>query len=287
MVNHLYTLLVNLPASESLELVDPEFSPNVLSEKQLSLRNQVFPFGCPNEYISFIARGVVRLCESSSLWDLFLQQDKRQPIFTGDILVSDLIKSISISIDPRFTQSVNQYSAKPDITTSPSPQNDFIVTQEYISSPGGTTTIGAYGVYGGYPEGGVFSSSWIVRKQGGFIVITNFQDPSLETRVAIQYTDNNNTVSVSSKLPGEDQMSIRIFGSSIPEGFNCTITAKNPMRYSYEDLYSRISTSQFINELLAVDDQELSTRLFSLFWSKDSLHDAIAAAMIAYTHSFK
>jgi hypothetical protein len=287
MVNHLYTLLVNLPAYESFELIDPSFSPNILSDEQASIRNQVFPQDCTHEYMSFIARGIVRLCESSSLWSLFLEQDSRQPIFKNDISVSDLIRSISITLDPGFIQSVNEYSSYLPGHVSQSAENNFIVSQEYIKNLDGTTIIGAYGIYNGNPEMGVFQTSWGIRKESNYIFISNQSDITQQVEIPITYEQNGSVLNISSELPGERQMSIRISGPSIPDGFNCTITAKNPMTYSYEQLYSRISTSASIETLLAVNDKELAQTLFSMFWSKDSLHDAIAASMIAYTYSLK
>lgn len=286
MINQLYTLLLNLPASDSLELIDPRFSPNVLSENQLSIRNQVLPFGSSPEYMSFITKGVVRLCESSSLWPLFLEQDARQPFFSKDISVFDLIRSVSISIDPQFVQVSNQYSATPQTNSLYSPEDSFIVSQQYIYNPLGTTTIGAYGVYVGSPESGVFKSSWNIRKDGPVITISSIQNPTNEVVVPVTYSPMDAGVNISSQLPGEQQMSMRISGPSIPDGFNCIITASNPMSYSYQDLYSRLATSTAINTILAVNDQSLAQTLSSLFWSPKTLHDSIAAAMIGYTYSF-
>jgi len=286
MINQLYTLLLNLPASDSLELIDPQFSPNTLSENQLSIRNQVFPFGSSPEYISFIAKGVVRLCESSSLWQLFLDQDLRQPFFSKDISAFDLIRSMSISVDPRFVQTADRYFTVPKVNALPTPEDNFIVSQEYIYNPLGTTTIGAYGVYIGSPQSGIFKSSWNVKKEGSVIKINNIQDPTNKIEVPINSSSEGSGVNVSSHLPGEQQMFIRIFGPSIPDGFNCIIKASNPMSYSYQDLYSRLATSNAINAILAVNDQSLAQTLSSFFWSPKTLHDSIAAAMIGYTYSF-
>ena len=95
------------------------------------------------------------------------------------------------------------------------------------------------------------------------------------------------TVIASSSLPGEPQLSFRIFGPSIPTGFSCIVTASRPMEYSYQDLYSRLATTQSVDTVLSVSNQLLSQTLSSFFWSPDNLHDAIAAIMLGYAYSFK
>jgi hypothetical protein len=288
MVNDLYTRLVNLPASNSLELIDPSFSPFVLSEKQMDIRNQIFPTGCSKEYMNFIAKGVVRICQSSSIWDLFLENEKRQPVFLTDITAQDLIPSLSITVNKNFIRPAGIY---PD--TTPVPQktqnvnNNFLVTQEYIYSPGGTCTIGVYGVYSGRPESGVFNSSWIISYTGGSTVEVSSQaSPNEKISVPIIYFDDGQLITVSSIFPTEPDLSFRIFGVTIPSGFSCVVNAKRPMSYSYQDMYSRLATCKSINEILSLKDKNLSQIIDSNFWSNKNLQDSIASVMLGYVYSF-
>lgn len=288
MVNDLYTKILNLPASDSLELIDPSFSPAILSNSQSAIRSQIFPINCTHEYMSFIAKGIVRLCEASSLWPLFTAIDQRQPIFLNDVTPPNLVRSLLISVPPRFSQPVTQYSDSAGASASRSPESNFLVTQEYIYDPSGTTTIGVYGVYTGIPEFGVFNSSWSVQKLNDSEVAISLDNPGGESLVTpIGFSSDGASRIVSSKLPGEQQLSLRILGPSIPSGFSCTITASNPMSYSYNDLYSRLATSPTIDDMfLSISDHSLSQRLSSLFWSPETLHDSIAAVMLGYIHSF-
>ena len=286
MVNHLYTLLVNLPASDLLEFIDPSFSTLNLSKEQRAVRTQVFTNEYPQEYISFIARGVVRLCESSRLWPMFMALDARQPVWSSKETPQDILPSLHISIPSEFYQGEISNINVPYKNQGDQLNNSFLVNQQYIKNSIGQTIISCYGSYTGIPEMGIFSTDWNILKEGNNLRVQSQRNPinSILAPILVDPNDSSKFICTLG-LPGENNLSLRIYGSSIPNGFYCSVNARNPMTYSFEDMYSRLASSTSTEIFANISDSELSNDLSSIFWSRESLCDSVASIMLAYVRS--
>lgn len=250
MINHLRTLLLNLPASpdaEREEFVEASFTTRSLNSNQSALAAAVFPGPFNRTYRNFIATALTRLVAASpfatDIWDL----DPR-------VLLSDPVMSAR-----GFNPSVSIVRIEN--------ANAVIVGGKLIPDV----------------NSGVFTKKWQIRESGMFAVeILDFQTGAYSTQV-VTFDEGS-----SLRIPLDHSVYITLSEvSEVPAGLAAIVTANAPLSYSITDLESRLLSSN-VRQLMALPGRrELSIKCLEQFDSSHRPDLTIAAALTAYAYSFE
>jgi hypothetical protein len=253
MVNHLRTLLLNLPASPDSareELVEASFSPKLLTAAQSSIRRAVFPGNYDREYQNFIATLLHRLCYDSPFASDLKSLDPR-------VLVSDL--------------SSDTVSFEPDVTI------------ERITS---ADSVRVRGSLLANEEQGEFSKTWQIRYSSASELFV--QDITGRTSRTETLTFSNGS-SASFLLEGKSTLTVNLENvSSVPVGLRATITATSPMSYDLKSLYERLNSTGSVRSILPLSSVEPVRQKCRHYFGQSVRFDlSIAAALTAYAYSFE
>lgn len=255
MINHLYTLLLNSPASEAPEMVSPDFLPVSLSVPQALIRHAIFPYAYPMEYRSCLAASLQRLVWAGPLAAEMLRIDSRSTIRRATISSSLLEPSMAV------------YDLASGVALPASP--------DYPVAPVGPLVPN--------PQLGLFRVSWEVSySAAGEVQVVDLVAGTQSTKAVTFSGLESDLVNLGHGV------GFRLLGvGSVPASLRCRIQAYYPMSIDLEGILARLTSDSRCHAIFNSVGYGLdASYLRSLFTNSDRIDVALPALLVAYASSF-
>jgi len=247
MVNHLRTLIVNLPPSvlsDNEQFIESGFRSVSLSSNQVKVSNAIFPNTYDRAYINFIATLVSNVCYDSP--------------FKQDLIALDA-RTLMTNTQPLFVSTL-------DITASTN-ASSLIVGGALIKDE----------------RLGVFAKSWNLSYTSG-TTITILNNKTKESSIADLTFSSNVSSSFALENSGIQGKLLNI--SAVPFNFAATVAASCPMSYSLMSLLDRIRANDCSSLIFKNPNKELRAKMIDYFQDDARPDHSIAAILTAYAYSF-
>ena len=247
MVNHLRTLIVNLPPSvlsENEQFIPSDFKSIYLNNDQTKINNSIFPNSYDRSYINFIATLVSNVCYDSP--------------FKQDLIALDA-RTLMTNTQPLFVSTL-------DITASTN-ASSLIVGGALIKDE----------------RLGVFDKSWNLSYSSS-TEITILNNKTKESSTATLTFQSN--VSSSFELQNSGIQGKLLNVSAVPSNFAATVAASCPMSYNLMSLLDRIKARDCSSLIFNNPNKELRAKMIDYFQDNARPDHSIAAILTAYAYSF-